>query len=134
VEAIVRRRSRSDRFSDICVRDPDGSVRRHVDSYRERRGLTFSTAVRELIEKGIEATGADHVKLHALIPSLHMLISDLRDRVPASGEYNRLLMYFILENVALLRQVASTMKYDALKKAQDQAKESYQKMIKERTI
>nr|WP_169729306.1 hypothetical protein [Solimonas soli] len=131
-EQTTSRRPRR-RSADISVRDPTGSVREIVEAYCMRTGCNFSEAVRELIVKGEEASAADSVRLHELIPDVHMLISELRQRVPKHPDYNRVMLITVLESVMYLRQFVGAVKPDLFEKARQNTREAFDKLVKEGT-
>lgn len=141
-QAATRKRRGPDRSQYLSVRDLDGTLREQVETYAARRGRTLSEAVRELVAKGLEASESDRVQLHELIPSLHNLIDELHQRVPAeldkrlpaSQAFNRTMLVTVLEAVMLLRQMAAaSLKPDVLGKARKNTHDTYQQLIKDGT-
>lgn len=123
------------RASPVVFRDVDGTLQRRLEEYGSSRGLTLSDSARELIGKGLQASAADRVQLHELIPNLHVLIEDLHKRTPASANYHRVMAITLLETVMLLRQlVAATQKPEVVQKAKKNAMEAFEQLIREGTV
>lgn len=137
--SVTRRKGSGTKRSRLPhIRDLDGKLLDRIEGYAEQRGLTLSDAARQLIVKGLDATEADAVQLHELIPSLHEMIDALNEKVPAeldsrippSQAFNRLLLANLIEVLMLARALATnSLKPEAISKAKKASHDAYQGVL-----
>lgn len=104
----------------ITIRD-EGRLLQRITHYASAEGLTRSDAIRKLIELGFQTAEQGVLDVRGLVPEIHTLLSEIRERVPKDGYWNHAIGVCSIETTMFIRALAQKLDPKAGVQAQQAA-------------